>query len=218
MSYDVPKLCPAVKDPSPTCIHTLETIQSLHGPPLTVVDAASNNEEPQGILEKEEWVDVVYMVGHLQRGGIEITASFANNDTEICRSLPTYGHGSGNDVGNHEPEFIVAMSPCTFHPPLRVKITDQIKILSKYNATEAHTGAMGLFYIALADVFVVVDDDEHASKKIETVGFGKRFQSLAVFVGIVVVMRASWKMWNQSGGGGLMMSRRGYEAVPSLVV
>ncbi|CAB9516861.1 Stress up-regulated Nod 19 [Seminavis robusta] len=212
IEYDIPVLCNSnttTNPSSPACIHTLETIQTLHGASDGVFGAGSIENAEQ---QSEEWVDVVYMVGHLHRGGIEMTAYLAENNTLLCRSLPYYGtnNGSVGQIGN-EPGYINRMSTCTFDPPRRMRTSDQIRVVGKYNATEAHTGVMSLFYIAVADV----DNDGQGVNVIptngESVGFWKRFQRLASFCGVAIVLFATYQTFFQNR----RMGRGGYEQVPS---
>ncbi|KAL7549998.1 hypothetical protein ACHAWF_013254 [Thalassiosira exigua] len=133
IEYDIPKC----DDDDDECIHVLETVQSLHG--------ASGDADD----EKEEYVDVVFMVGHQHRGGLSVAAYLADGST-LCESLPAYGTGAPGEIGN-EPGYINSMSTCSFDPPLRMKTTDEIRVVGTYDASEAHTGVMSLFYIAIAD-------------------------------------------------------------------
>mmetsp|Transcript_1570 Transcript_1570/g.3585 ORF Transcript_1570/g.3585 Transcript_1570/m.3585 type:complete len:307 (-) Transcript_1570:102-1022(-) len=173
IEYDIPKC----KEDDEECVHVLETIQSLHGPaaPATKVTTTSSETAiierttSDGVLvatkqneEQEEeatahYVDVVYAVGHLHRGGISTTLYFANGTT-LCESLPTYGTGEVGEIGN-EPGYINSMSACTFDPPLRMKSTERIRVVGVYDASEAHTGVMSLFYVAIADADDDVDVD-----------------------------------------------------------
>jgi len=166
IEYDIPKC----KEDDEECVHVLETIQLLHGPAPTKVTTATSGsdigttkgeeaeEEKEG-EEEDVYVDVVYMVGHLHRGGISNTLYFMNGTT-LCESFPTYGTtGKVGEIGN-EPGYINSMSACTFDPPLRMKTTERIRVVGVYDASEAHTGVMSLFYIAIADVDADVDNDD----------------------------------------------------------
>ena len=63
------------------CIHELETVQSLHG------EATESFGLGGPTNEEDVYVDVVYMVGHLHRGGISMSSYFMNGTT-LCISLP----------------------------------------------------------------------------------------------------------------------------------
>jgi hypothetical protein len=200
IEYDIPKLCDGFDDDE-ACIHNLETIQSLHGASRTGFGTSSAENE------EDIYVDVVYMVGHLHRGGISMSAYFEGNNSLLCESLPTYGTGEPGEIGN-EPGYINSMSTCTFDPPLRMKTTDKIRVVGKYNASEAHTGVMSLFYIAVSDVPTDKDGDVTP----ETGGFWKHFQPLAIFVAAGIVIGATWHVARKIG---LVNRRRaGYEALP----
>jgi len=162
IEYDIPKLCDEWDslddedgDGDSACVHKLSTIQMLHGTTsfpfgVTLADVDDGGE-----------VDVVYMVGHLHRGGIEITASDPATGEVICKSMPAYG--TGDEIGN-EKGYINAMSTCQFDPPRRMRTTDPILVTSSYDAREAHTGVMGLFYIAIADVENPVETENNLDK------------------------------------------------------
>jgi len=206
VEYDIPQLCDETDDDwsSPKCVHTLETVQSLHGTSTSVFGTGSVKKDGEKDDNGGEWVNVVYMVGHLHRGGMEV--SIYRNDTNelLCRSLPMYG--TKNEIGN-EAGYINAMSTCKFEdPPLRLKTTDALRIVAKYNATEPHTGVMSLFYIAMAPAEQETVHDEDS-------GFLKRFQPLAIFGAMVILGTALWKLGRRSFG---TISRRwGYEQVSS---
>lgn len=151
IEYDIPKLCDEWdsldgEEDGDSCVHELSTVQMLHG--TTSVPFGLDGLDGKAAGGGEE-VDVVYMVGHLHRGGIDVTASDAVTGEVICKSLPSYG--TGNEIGN-EKGYINGMSTCVFDPPRRMRTTDPIRITSSYDAREAHTGVMSLFYIAIADV------------------------------------------------------------------
>eukprot|EP00591_Stephanopyxis_turris_P002439 CAMPEP_0195512998 /NCGR_PEP_ID=MMETSP0794_2-20130614/4754_1 /TAXON_ID=515487 /ORGANISM="Stephanopyxis turris, Strain CCMP 815" /LENGTH=478 /DNA_ID=CAMNT_0040640901 /DNA_START=108 /DNA_END=1544 /DNA_ORIENTATION=+ len=142
IEYDI-EVCNEEKHPG--CVHTLSTTQTLDSQGSAVFGAFGNNADETHV---DREVDVVYMVGHQHRGGLGITLH-DEDDNEICHSTPTYG--SGHDAGDEEG-YIVAMSTCTFDPPLRMHTSDLIRITALYDNTKAHTGVMSLFYIAMTDV------------------------------------------------------------------
>lgn len=190
IEYDIPQLCNDRSDNSPTCIHKLETIQQLDG-------LVSKGDQKN--VRKNTYVNIVHMVGHLHRGGTEITAYLNDaGGNVVCQSVPFYGSGSAGEIGN-EPGYIISMSKCIFDPPLRLKTTDQLRVVAKYNATEAHTGVMALFYIAVAD-----DTKDH----VKTGRHWGRFQLLALALlsrALYVIARHYWP---------LLSRRRGYEPLP----
>eukprot|EP00339_Tiarina_fusa_P026394 CAMPEP_0117053788 /NCGR_PEP_ID=MMETSP0472-20121206/37222_1 /TAXON_ID=693140 ORGANISM="Tiarina fusus, Strain LIS" /NCGR_SAMPLE_ID=MMETSP0472 /ASSEMBLY_ACC=CAM_ASM_000603 /LENGTH=565 /DNA_ID=CAMNT_0004769015 /DNA_START=31 /DNA_END=1728 /DNA_ORIENTATION=+ len=207
IEYDVPKLCDgpgAIGDGDGdgyACIHRLETVQTLHGAATGAFGTGS------AVEDEDVYVDVVYMVGHLHRGGISMKAYHAANNSLLCESLPIYGTGGTGEIGN-EPGYINSMSTCLFDPPLRMKTTEKIRVVGSYNATESHTGVMSLFYIAVAD-----PPGTRIGGDASSIGFWKHFQPLAIFVAAGVVIGATWQFVTRYG---YMATRRsGYEAVPS---
>jgi len=142
IEYDIPQCAPGGEDED--CVHVLETTQTLHGASSDAFGTGGSRSE------EDKYVEVVYMVGHLHRGGISVALYL--NDTELlCESLPTYGSGEPGEIGN-EPGYINSMSSCTFDPPLVLRTTEKIRVVGKYNSSEPHQGVMSLFYIAVSDM------------------------------------------------------------------
>jgi hypothetical protein len=199
IEYDIPKLCDSDDSlDNEMCVHTLTTVQMLHGPTSSAFGTGISKHQNQG-----RDVHVVYMVGHLHRGGMQVSAHDNVTGELICKSTPTYG--TGDDIGN-ERGYITAMSTCTFDPPLLMKMTHPILITSSYDARELHTGVMSLFYIAIAEM------DDGGADTDTPVGFWKgmpllsqRAGGLAIVVcGLVVAYR--YVAANK---------RNGYETVPN---
>ncbi|CAA6659649.1 unnamed protein product [Spirodela intermedia] len=92
--------------------------------------------------------DIVYAVAHQHTGGVGV-ALYGQDGRTLCSSTPIYGGGkeAGDEVG-----YIVGMTTC-YPSPGSVKVTagERVALVSNYNATELHTGVMGLFYFLLAD-------------------------------------------------------------------
>lgn len=201
VEYDIPK-CKEGEE----CIHVLETVQPLHGLASRVYEFGGADEDAE--------VEVVYMVGHLHRSGISLTSYFENG-TKLCESLPTYGSGEPGQIGN-EPGYINSMSSCTFDPPLRMKTTDKIKIVGKYNSTQSHTGVMSLFYIAVhsptnEDRMIPLVAEEALLKQRPLGTFGRdrmHLKPLAVLVMLGAVVLFVWKARARSG------RRREYDQIP----
>jgi len=198
IEYDIPQLCEewdSLDEDGDDCIHEVSTIQSLHGSSDIAFGAGELNED-----EEAREVELVYMVGHLHRGGIDMVATDANTGELICKSVPNYG--TGNDIGN-EKGYINGMSTCVFDPPRRMMTTDPIRVTSRYDARSAHTGVMGLFYIAVADL-----EDEHdqhlgrAASIMQWAGVG------AIIACAIVVARKI---------AGHVKRRKDYEMVPPTV-
>ncbi|TMW65802.1 hypothetical protein Poli38472_003567 [Pythium oligandrum] len=141
IEYDIPPCDPIVH---PGCVHTLSTRQYLDKDISTPYNFLQGN----GDLSDRE-VDVVFAVGHQHRGGMGISLYNDATGELICNSVPHYG--SGDVVGN-EKDYVVAMTTCTFDPPLRMRASDVVRVVSLYNNTMPHTGAMSLMYLAISDV------------------------------------------------------------------
>ena len=118
------------------------------------------------------------------------------------------------------------MGACTFDPPRRMKTTEKLRIVGRYNSTEAHTGVMSLFYIAIADVpgqeggasgFLEAQEESDDES-----GFWKTFQPIAIVVAAAIVIAATWHVVTKSGYLGGHRNKAGYESLPgenqSLVV
>uniref|UniRef100_A0A061QX95 19-like isoform 1 n=1 Tax=Tetraselmis sp. GSL018 TaxID=582737 RepID=A0A061QX95_9CHLO len=135
IEYDVPE-CKSTNNPD--CVHSLKARQKLGG----------HNDIYGNEVEDRE-VDLVFAVGHQHRGGLGIQLFDDATGESICDSKPIYGEEEGV-IGN-EKGYVVAMTTCRFEPPLRKRLTDVLRVVSHYNSSVAHTGVMGLFYIAIAD-------------------------------------------------------------------
>jgi hypothetical protein len=202
VEYDIPKLCDSDDSlDNETCVHTLTTIQMLHGPTSS---AFGTGRSKNGKDEEKQQVDVVYMVGHLHRGGIHMTAHDHVTGELICKSTPTYG--TGDEILN-ERGYITSMSTCTFDPPLKMNTTHPILITSSYDARESHTGVMSLFYIAIAGVEV----DGPKDRDDAPLGFWKETFLLFRWTGALAVVVC-----------GLIVAfryvdnkRKGYQTVPN---
>ncbi|KAL8126574.1 hypothetical protein AgCh_013734 [Apium graveolens] len=92
--------------------------------------------------------DVIYGVAHQHTGGIG-SALYGEDGRVICSSTPKYGEGmeAGNEAG-----YIVGMSTC-YPTPGSVRIADgeTLYLDSNYSSAQRHTGAMGIFYILVAE-------------------------------------------------------------------
>jgi len=203
VEYDIPQC----EEQGGECTHVLETVQTLHGPAAGVFGLGGASRD--GDAE----VEVVYMVGHLHRAGISLTSYFENG-TELCESLPTYGSGMPGEIGN-EPGYINAMSSCTFDPPLRMRTTDRIRVVGKYDATEGHTGVMSLFYVAVhapSDGLRLLPLSEEDASEPRLPGVFRRVGThlqvlLALSMGAVVA--AAWNAARR------WVRRREYERIPA---
>ncbi|KAG9406879.1 hypothetical protein AC1031_003209 [Aphanomyces cochlioides] len=138
VEYDIPQCNPAE---NPGCTHTLSTRQHIGRAGGAFGFGADYNEE-------DVEVELVYAVGHQHRGSLGIQLYDDKTDELLCNSYPTYG--SGNVAGN-ESGYVIAMSHCTFDPPRRMRSSNIVRIVATYNSSEPHTGAMSLWYLAIAD-------------------------------------------------------------------
>jgi len=185
VEYDIPQ-CGEGED----CVHVLETTQTLHGAASGAFGTGGSKSDG------DAYVEVVYMVGHLHRGGISV-ALYVNDTALLCESLPTYGSGGPGEIGN-ESGYINSMSSCTFDPPLVLRTTERIRVVGRYNSTEAHTGVMSLFYVAVADL----PPGQGRRVRATTLG-GSVLVAMAVGVALLVAI-LHWKRYDK---------RRLYDAV-----
>jgi len=200
IEYDIPQLCdptdPNVDPSSEDCIHEITTVQYLSKDENSIYGTTNGHEEVTD-------VEVVYLVGHLHRGGMEISAYNFETNELICQSLPMYGDGEVNEIGN-EPGYINSMSDCSFDPPLRMKTNDKIRLVARYNATQSHTGVMALFYFAVHDV------EEGAA---ETKGFLQHYNKFAILAAVTVLVAAAVHVVNKHQYD--VFKRQGYDKVPT---
>ncbi|KAK7316764.1 hypothetical protein RJT34_00471 [Clitoria ternatea] len=90
---------------------------------------------------------LIYGTAHMHAGAVNATL-YGQDGRILCTSTPTYG--TGKKAGNEEG-YVVAMSVC-YPQPGSIKIHDgeTLTLESRYKR-EFQTGAMGHFYIYLAD-------------------------------------------------------------------
>ncbi|OQS06230.1 hypothetical protein THRCLA_01709, partial [Thraustotheca clavata] len=139
IEYDVPKCDPSI---NPGCVYTVSTRQHVG-----TGSAVFGLGDDYTIDDRE--VELVYAVGHQHRSGLGIHLFNDKTDEHICSSMPTYG--TGIEAGN-ENGYVIAMSTCTFNPPLRMRTTDVLRIIASYDSTVGHTGVMSLWYLAISNV------------------------------------------------------------------
>ncbi|XP_068479345.1 uncharacterized protein [Phaseolus vulgaris] len=90
---------------------------------------------------------LIYATAHMHSGVVNATL-YAENGQTLCTSTPMYG--SGNEAGN-EKDYLIGMSIC-YPQPGSIKINDgEILTLESRYVNEFRTGAMGHFYIYLAE-------------------------------------------------------------------
>jgi len=88
---------------------------------------------------------VIYAVGHIHPGSINITLGIDGQDP-FCVSRAHYGNGTqaGNENG-----YVVALDSCTFDPPLKIPAGTTLRYTAIYNSTIFHDAVMALFYMAV---------------------------------------------------------------------
>lgn len=171
VEYDIPKCDPELH---PGCVHTLATRQTVDLGSSSVYAFMRNDTD---VPDRE--VELIFAVGHQHRGGMGISIYNDVTGDLLCSSIPEYG--TGHEIGN-ETGYVVSMSTCTFNPPIRMRASDVLRIISLYNNTVSHTGVMGLMYIAVADVGLDVESVQLYVKPQERV-FRNVLGTLPIVVG-----------------------------------
>ncbi|KAJ0400272.1 hypothetical protein P43SY_006112 [Pythium insidiosum] len=143
IEYDIPVCNPEIH---PGCVHTLSTRQRLDRDGASLFSFRQSRGQLPAV---DREVELVFAVGHQHRGGMGMSIYNDATGELVCNSVPQYG--SGHEVGN-EKDYVVAMTPCTFDPPVRMRASDVIRVVALYNNTLPHTGAMSLMYLAVSDV------------------------------------------------------------------
>jgi len=193
IEYDIPK-CDLTTNPG--CVHTISTRQRI-GTGNFIFNLGGNN-----TFDDRE-VELVYAVGHLHRAGLGIYLYNDTTDELICSSIPQYGTGH---VAGNEATYVRAMTSCTFNPPRRMRTSDVVRIVASYNSTEAHTGVMSLWYMAISDV--VNNDIEATTMHNSSIDVStKSAVSVAVVLSLLVI--------GAIFGAYRAHSRKGYSQVPS---
>ena len=164
--YDIPQLCEPNDSLTEDCIHELTTVQFLN----------ELGEDGETDHTDDRWIDLVYMAGHLHVGGLEISFYHHETDELLCTSQPRYGTGMPTDIGN-EAGYLVGMTSCDLSH--RMKNNALIRIVSRYDARQAHTGVMGLGLIFFAEV-----EDDKQEEIVEDVLGGL----LSIVVGVLLLI------------------------------
>jgi hypothetical protein len=137
--YDIPKC--NLTDPlfhmeGDTCVHTISLTQAVW------------HSVPQ-ISTPLPWTKIELLTarGHQHKAGMGMELYNARTGELLCKSIPRYGNGTepGNENG-----FIVGIEPCVWGPPPMkappvLGLNDQVRIVSRYNASEPHYGVMALW-------------------------------------------------------------------------
>ncbi|DAZ92656.1 TPA: hypothetical protein N0F65_001616 [Lagenidium giganteum] len=172
IEYDIPQCDPEIH---PGCIHTLSTSQRIDSGDGSVFfhigEAVAGDRE----------IELLYAVGHQHRGGMGIHLYHDKTGDLLCSSIPEYGTGH---VAGDEDGYIVSMSTCTFNPPLRLHSSDIVRVVSLFNNTLPHTGAMSLMYLAIADANQALSSSVMAP----AAGKGNTLMTALQIVGAVAVL------------------------------
>lgn len=192
-----------------------------------------NDENPIAISRSsftvEEDSSLVYAVGHLHTGGVNI--SMYLNGAHVCTSYPTYGQTEGK--AGDEKGYLVAMSPCFREndqtPSVHIKRGDVVEIEGIYfvgrdDPRIAYSDGTHLNVMAYMYTAYVIDDPSTnttapvsascASKLIETCGPVIGFQGQCLDCATehidelahagcnrAGVMKACAKKWYKDGAG-----------------
>jgi len=84
--------------------------------------------------------------GHMHIGGIEAFIRIAETDELICNPQATYGDDLSKDKG-----FLISIGVTNFDPPVVLPGDTEMKVTMHYNASELHTGVMGLLSLFVSD-------------------------------------------------------------------
>jgi len=106
-------------------------------------------------LFKMEFFDATYAgpdtvrllrcIGHLHVAAIGIYLEDANTGETICKGEGTYGTNPAQDKG-----FLKSIDVESFNPPLEFSADRQVTLVTEYNATELHTGVMGMYFVFIS--------------------------------------------------------------------
>jgi len=85
-------------------------------------------------------------IGHMHIGAIEAWIRIAETEDLICNPQATYG-----DDPSKDKHFLTSIGVESFDPPLVLPGDTEMKVTIHYNASELHTGVMGLFTLFVSD-------------------------------------------------------------------
>ncbi|XP_020595123.1 uncharacterized protein LOC110035229 [Phalaenopsis equestris] len=92
--------------------------------------------------------DIIYGAAHQHTGGVG-SAMYGEDGRLLCSFNPIYGEGeeAGDEAG-----YIVGMSTCYPNPgSVNIRDGELLTLVSNYSNLRMHVGAMGFFYILLAE-------------------------------------------------------------------
>merc|ERR1712232_746492 len=140
IEYDIPK-CPP-NTPPEHCVHVAESVQ------------------PVGYFARKPWqkphrsdlVDLVFAAPHLHWAGISMELFDHEANRSLCEVHKTPDgnagvmYGNGTTAGN-ENGYLVGMRPCVWNgtDAPRFRRDHKLRTRAVYNATDRHTGVMGLW-------------------------------------------------------------------------
>ena len=137
IEYDVPQCAAGV--PYDHCVHVIESIEYF--------DAGSNQ-------DPNEEFELVHAWGHQHVAGIGLELFRVSTGELLCRSHPKYGTGvqAGDEDG-----FVVGIPPCVWgppplSPPPRIRRSEHLRTVARYNASERHHGVMSLWLLTAASL------------------------------------------------------------------
>ena len=139
IEFDVPSfpyIKPENKDPSNPYIQRLER----NGPFNELFKMEFFGNDYSG----PEMVRLLRCVGHLHIAALGMWLEDAETGEVICAGEGTYGT---------EPEdkgFLTAIGVESYDPPLRFPSDRPVRLITEYNATELHTGVMGMWFLFIS--------------------------------------------------------------------
>lgn len=136
IEYDIPACEPGT--PPAECVHQAVSVQ-----PLDVYGGDPDSE-----------VELVYAVGHVHASAVSIDLFDDMTNEHLCRAELLFG---SSDRAGDENGYLTGILPCVWGPsplsaPKKYRRSHPMRTVVRYNSTAAHTGVMGLWLLATADV------------------------------------------------------------------
>ena len=139
IEYDVPQCSDGT--PYDHCVHVIESVE--------VFDVPSNNHS-----DPDEEFELVHAWGHQHIAGVGLELYRVSTNELLCQSHPKYGTGvqAGDEAG-----FLVGIPPCVWgppplSPPPRIRRSDHLRTVARYNASEKRHGVMSLWLMTAASL------------------------------------------------------------------
>jgi len=92
--------------------------------------------------------------GHMHIGGVRQWFEDTETGEKICSNEASYGHDADVDSG-----FLTNIETHNFEPPRVISVDEPIRLVTHYNASEVHTGVMGMFFLFYSEEMEVVTQD-----------------------------------------------------------